>query len=54
VKLLEDGETGHRKIRTHRRVLLRDLMAYKQKIDANRNAVLEKLTRQADDLYMGY
>jgi hypothetical protein len=29
-------------------------MAYKQKIDANRNAALGELTRQAEDLDMGY
>jgi hypothetical protein len=29
-------------------------MAYKQKIDADRNAVLEELTHQAEDLNMGY
>jgi hypothetical protein len=39
---------------SHRRILLRDLMAYKQKVDADRNAALEELTRQAEDLNMGY
>jgi uncharacterized protein YbjQ (UPF0145 family) len=29
-------------------------MAYKQKVDADRNAALEELTRQAEDLNMGY
>jgi len=54
VKLLDTGMIGHRKVGTHRRVLLRDLMAYKQKVDADRNAALEELTRQAEDLNIGY
>ncbi|HET6630067.1 MAG TPA: excisionase family DNA-binding protein [Woeseiaceae bacterium] len=54
VKLLDNGEIGHRKVGTHRRILLRDLMVYKQKIDEDRNAALEELTRQAQELNMGY
>lgn len=54
VKLLDNGEIGHRKVGTHRRILLRDLMAYKQKVDADRIAALEELTRQAEDLNIGY
>ena len=53
-QMLDNGEIGHRKVGTHRRILLRDLMAYKQKVDADRNAALEELTRQAEDLNMGY
>ena len=53
IKLLDNGEIAHRKVGTHRRILLRDLMAYKQQVDANRNAALEELTRQAEDLNMG-
>jgi uncharacterized protein YbjQ (UPF0145 family) len=54
VKLLDSGEIGHRKVGTHRRILLRDLMAYKQQVDGDRNAALKELTHQAEDLNMGY
>jgi excisionase family DNA binding protein len=54
VKLLDAGAIDHRKVGTHRRVLLRDLMAYKRQVDGNRAEALEELTRQAEDLNMGY
>ena len=54
VKLLETGIIGHRKIGRHRRVLLRDLVAYKHQVDEDRNQALEELTQQAEDLSMGY
>ena len=54
VKLLDAGTIGHRKVGTHRRVLLRDLIVYKRQVDEDRTAALEELTRQAEDLNMGY
>jgi excisionase family DNA binding protein len=54
VKLLDTGVVGHRKVGTHRRVLLRDVIAYKREVDTNRAQALEELTRQAEDQGMGY
>jgi excisionase family DNA binding protein len=54
VKLLETGEIPFRKVGKHRRVLLEDLRSYKQKIDEKRLKVLEKLTKEAQELELGY
>jgi excisionase family DNA binding protein len=54
VKLLEEGKLPYRKVGTHRRVLFKDLMAYKRRIDKKRLETLNKLTAQAQELDMGY
>jgi excisionase family DNA binding protein len=54
VRLLEKGEIPHRKVGARRRVLHSNILAYKQRDDALRDKVLEKLTRQAQELNMGY
>jgi excisionase family DNA binding protein len=54
VKQLEDGALPFRKVGRHRRVLFKDLMAYKQAMNNDRRAALDALSKQAQDLDMGY
>lgn len=54
VNLLETGMIPFRKVGVHRRILLQDLMAYKEDIDIKRSSVLAELTAQAQELNMGY
>ena len=54
IKLLEDNVIPHRKVGKHRRVRMEDVMAYKENIDRKREAVLDQLVAQAQELDMGY
>jgi excisionase family DNA binding protein len=54
IKLLEAGEMPFHKIGKHRRIGFKDVVAYKERIDAERAAVLDELVAQAQELGMGY
>jgi excisionase family DNA binding protein len=54
VKLLESREIGFRYVGKHRRVLLQDILKYKENIDRARNETLDELVAQAQELNMGY
>jgi excisionase family DNA binding protein len=54
IGLLEAGKIPHRMVGTHRRIRFTDLMAYKQQDDARRDEAVAELTRQAQDLDLGY
>jgi excisionase family DNA binding protein len=54
IGLLDAGKIPFRMVGTHRRIRFTDLMAYKQQDDARRDEALAELTRQAQDLGLGY
>lgn len=48
IKLLETGEIPFRKVGTHRRVRLVDVLEYRDRQDAIANAALDNMVRQAE------
>ncbi len=54
VKLLENNEIPYKKVGSHRRILLADLILYENSVKRNRELQLEKLVEQAQDLNLGY
>jgi excisionase family DNA binding protein len=54
IKLLEEGQIPYRRVGKHRRIRMEDVMNYKQAIDQEREAVLDRLAEGAQEQDMGY
>jgi excisionase family DNA binding protein len=54
IQEMESKKIPFRKIGTHRRVRLQDVMEYKRRIDADREGVLDQLAAEAQERKMGY
>ena len=54
IRLLEEGQISYHKVGTHRRVQLRDVLAYKERTDTDRRAALDELAAEAQRLGLGY
>jgi excisionase family DNA binding protein len=54
IEQLEKGVIPHRKVGTHRRVMFKDLMEYKQTMNHNRLEALEELSAIDQELGLGY
>jgi excisionase family DNA binding protein len=50
IRILEKGEIPFRKVNTHRRVRYDDVIAYKNRIDADRRAALDELSALSQDM----
>jgi excisionase family DNA binding protein len=54
IKLLDEKTIPHRKVGSHRRILMEDVMNYKTRVDAEREAILDQLAEEAQLNDMGY
>jgi excisionase family DNA binding protein len=54
IKLLDGGAIPYRQVDKHRRILLEDVVAYKKRIDGEREAALDELVLEAQQQDMGY
>jgi excisionase family DNA binding protein len=54
VKQLEEGKLPFRKVGTHRRILYRDLIRYRDENDERRHKALDDLAAEGQKLDMGY
>jgi excisionase family DNA binding protein len=54
IKLLNERAIPFRKVNKHRRIRIEDVVAYKKRIDEEREAILDQLAAEAQAQGMGY
>lgn len=54
IKLLEKGEIPFHKVGTHRRILFANILIFKDKAHKESQKALDELTKQAQELDLGY
>ena len=54
IKLLEKGELPFKKVGSHRRILLQDMLQYEAKFKSDRRKNLDYLAKEAQKLNLGY
>ena len=54
IKLLDEGKIPFHKVGTHRRIRFLDLLHFKTQTDQTSRKALDELTKQAQELDMGY
>jgi len=54
VAVLERSELPHRKVGTHRRILFKDLLEYRERMRVGRKQALDELATEAQELKLGY
>jgi excisionase family DNA binding protein len=54
IKLLEKGEIPHKKVGSHRRILLQDILNYESNFKSTRRKKLDYLAKEAQELKLGY
>jgi excisionase family DNA binding protein len=54
IKLLDQGKLPFHLVGTHRRIRLEDVLAYRDRRDAERDAALKELNRLSEELPGGY
>lgn len=54
IRLLDQGRIPYHRVGTHRRIMFEDLLKYKEKSNDKSRKAREELTREAQDLDLGY
>jgi excisionase family DNA binding protein len=54
IKLLDRGDLPFHRVGTHRRIRIEDVLAYRERRDAEQRAALNELTRLSEELPGGY